>query len=234
MTCLSFSGETKRGPFYTQILRREKTQTCRAPRSRPIKAGDNLALYWKQRLPKDKKPIHLIGYAKCMSVEQRPYLSFAYDDEFARRDGFTDSTELREWFGDPSIYGREVYDVISFRLHFSTPEYAIASGRGYGMSMQLEIKAQEWLEEPKGVSFSSDAKERNLKDLSGWEETALSNPLFRLYTNPEKTRKALIDLNSGEILVLWEMKYGKLGRPLYASGETVEVAKAFLRVRDGT
>jgi len=234
MPALSFSGEPKRGPFYTQIFRHEKTQTCRKPRARPIKVGDNLSLYWKQRQPKAEKPIHLIGYAKCVGIERLRYIDFAFDDAFARRDGFIDSAELREWFDDSSIYGYQEYDVISFRLHFSTPEYDIASGRGYGMSMQLEMKAREWLEKPKGISFSSDAKERNLKDLSGWEETALSNPLFKIYTNPEKTRKAIVNLDGGNILILWEMRYGKIGRPLYASGEAVEGAREFLNMRDGT
>ena len=40
----------------------------------------------------------------------------SYDDEFARRDGFRDSAELREWFGDPDIYGEEEYDVIHFKF----------------------------------------------------------------------------------------------------------------------
>lgn len=74
-------------------------------------------LYWKQRVPKDKKPIHKIADAMCTEVEyDRPYKSFAFDNEFARKDGFRDSIELREWFGDPEECGDEVYDVIHWAL----------------------------------------------------------------------------------------------------------------------
>ena len=116
MPAISFSGTTSRGPFWKQIMRGWKTQTCRKPRKNPICAGTILKLYWKQRVPKDKKPIHFIGYAECVNVERMKYRDFAYDDEFARRDGFRDSAELREWFGDPEIYGDNEYDVI--RFHF--------------------------------------------------------------------------------------------------------------------
>lgn len=74
-------------------------------------------LYWKQRVPLDKKPIHLIGEAIITKVEKKKCKEFAYDDDFARRDGFRDSAELREWFGDPKYTGRgeEEYDVITFK-----------------------------------------------------------------------------------------------------------------------
>jgi len=116
MPAISFSGTTSRGPFWKQIMRGWKTQTCRKPRKNPIRKGDFLKLYWKQRVPRDKKPIHFIGYARCVAIERKKYRDFAYDDEFARRDGFRDSAELREWFGDPEIYGDEEYDVIHFKF----------------------------------------------------------------------------------------------------------------------
>jgi len=116
MPAVSFSGATSRGPFWQQILLGLKSQTCRKPRKRPIREGDLLKLYWKQRIPKDKKPIHFIGYAKCIKVERKKYREFAYDDEFARRDGFKDSAELREWFGDPEICRDEEYEVICFKF----------------------------------------------------------------------------------------------------------------------
>ena len=114
MPLLSFSGETYEGPFWKQILNGKKTQTCRKPRKRPIKSGDSLSLYWKVRIPNAKKEIHYIGKATCVKVERKKYREFAFDDKFALKDGFHDSRELREWFGDPVVYGDEEYDVITF------------------------------------------------------------------------------------------------------------------------
>ena len=122
MPAISFSGETSRGPFWQQILDRAKTQTCRTPRKHVIKQGDKLILYWKQRVPTNCKPIHRIGIATCVNIERRKYKEFAYDDAFAWRDGFENSVELREWFGDPEDFGEEEYDVISFVcLHETVP-----------------------------------------------------------------------------------------------------------------
>lgn len=118
MPALSFSGHTRRGFFFELILKGEKTQTAREPRKRPIKEGDKLILYWKQRVPKAKKPIHLIGYATCTKVERLRYQDFAFDEAFAWRDGFINEYELQEWFGDPKAmenWSRE-YDVIHFQL----------------------------------------------------------------------------------------------------------------------
>lgn len=164
-----------RGPFWRLILLKEKTQTCRKPRVRFIRVGDVLSLYWKQRQPEGSKPIHLIAYAKCEATERRPYSSFAFDDEFARRDGFTDSAELREWFGDPAEYGGDPYDVISFTTHFSPitniGEFLAVydamddfrrkglnfimstSGRGFGMSFSMEYKAAEYFGKMINLNF---------------------------------------------------------------------------------
>lgn len=116
MPGISFSGETSQGPFWLQILEGRKIQTCRKPRKRPIKEGDTLYLYWKMRMPENKKPIHKIGEAVCLKVSRMKYGDFAFDDGFARRDGFKDAVELREWFGDPLKFGDEKYDVIEFKL----------------------------------------------------------------------------------------------------------------------
>ena len=122
---ISFSGTTSQGSFWKQILEGNKTQTCRKPRKRPIKQGDTLYLYWKCRVPKNKKPIHFIGEAICIKVERKQYGDFSHDDEFARKDGFKDHIELQEWFGDPSAWyderdppysGDIEYDVIYFKL----------------------------------------------------------------------------------------------------------------------
>jgi len=114
MPALSFSGETSRGPFYQLILDGEKKQTVRLPRKRPIKQGDFLRLYWKQRTPKDKKPIHFIGPAKCTHVETVRKYNFLFNREFARRDGFSDELELQEWFGLDN--DDALYTVIHFKL----------------------------------------------------------------------------------------------------------------------
>lgn len=114
MPMLSFSGESYEGPFWKQILEGRKIQTCRKPRKHPIRQGDVLFLYWKVRMPKARKEIHYIGKATCVKVERKKYREFAFDDEFARRDGFHESRELREWFGDPEKNGDDEYDVITF------------------------------------------------------------------------------------------------------------------------
>jgi len=116
MPALSFSGETSLGAFWILIRKRIKAQTCRKPRKKPIKQGDKLRLYWKQRVPRDKKPVHLIAEAICTMVERKQYGEFAFDDAFARRDGFRDHVELQEGFGDPLEYAHEEYDVIHFEL----------------------------------------------------------------------------------------------------------------------
>ena len=113
---ISFSGEGSRGPLWKLILNREKTQTVRRPRKRPIHAGDLLKLYWKQRTPIDKKDIHLIGVAECTKVERLLYRQFAFDEGFARADGFENSSELRSWFGFVELHGNEEFDVLHFNL----------------------------------------------------------------------------------------------------------------------
>lgn len=117
MPAISFSGTTSQGPFWKQILDGKKTQTCRLVRKRLIKKGDTLYLYWKQRVPTAKKPIHKIGTAICTKIERKQYWKFAEDDEFARRDGFRDAKEMQEWFGDPDSWEQfRVYDIIHFKL----------------------------------------------------------------------------------------------------------------------
>jgi hypothetical protein len=111
---ISFSGEPRRGPFYQLIWTGEKKQTVRAPRCHPIKRGDDLKLYWKQRVPLDKKPVHLIGIATCTGVERVKKGDFIFNREFAKADGFTDELELQEWFGRDDL--NFDYEVIHFEL----------------------------------------------------------------------------------------------------------------------
>jgi len=116
MPAISFSGTTSMGPFWSLILEGIKTQTCRTPRRNPVKQGDKLFLYWKQRTSKKKKPIHRIAVAVCTSVKRLSYIEFAFDNAFAHRDGFANFKEMQEWFGEPFIRGHFMYDVISFKL----------------------------------------------------------------------------------------------------------------------
>jgi len=120
MPLMSFSGETSRGPFWKQILAGRKSQTARKPRKRAITKGATLYLYWKCRVPKDKKPVHFIGKATCTKVERMRYGDFAFDDDFARRDGFKDHLELQEWFGFPPWHLDDEYDVITWKLQKSS------------------------------------------------------------------------------------------------------------------
>lgn len=122
---LSFSGVTSLGPFWLLIRKEIKTQTCRMPRKKPIKKGDILFLYWRQRQSKKLKAErgepHKIGVAKCVKVERMKYRDFAFNSDFARRDGFASSIELRQWFGNPEFFGDEEYDVIHFQM-ISSPD----------------------------------------------------------------------------------------------------------------
>ena len=119
MPLISFSGETSQGPFWKQIQEGKKTQTVRRPRKKPICEGDTLYLYWKVRVPRDKKPIHLIHTAVCTRVRRLTYIEFAFDDAFARRDGFRDIHELHEWFGNPFLSPGTEYVVIEWELLYS-------------------------------------------------------------------------------------------------------------------
>ncbi len=95
---ISFSGTTLRGPFWDLIIKGEKTQTIRKPRKRPFKVGDTLYLYWKMRQPKDKKPVHLIAEAPCISVRHITLRDLWNNHENARADGFASIYEFRDWF----------------------------------------------------------------------------------------------------------------------------------------
>jgi hypothetical protein len=112
MPALSFSGCPRRGAFWYLIGLKQKNQTIRTPRKNPIKKGDKLTFYWKQRVPKHKKSVHLLGTAECIAVKTVRYVDFAHSNEIARSDGFTDHFELQEWFGDPFENGHIMYQMI--------------------------------------------------------------------------------------------------------------------------
>jgi len=102
MPAISFSD----ADFRIKILDGKKQQTVRNPRKNPIKAGDLLHLFYRQRSPECMK----LGIANCLSVadieihecclyigglavctEQRMH-------EFAVADGFQDWEKLIQWF----------------------------------------------------------------------------------------------------------------------------------------
>lgn len=126
MPLVSFSGKPEGlPPFWLQILQGRKTQTCRKPRKRPIRKGDKLFLYWKCRVSPsyvyingERKPVHKIGEAvRVNEPNETPYEDFAFDDEFAKVDGFKDHNQLQLWFGMPiGQILEEEWDVIKFEL----------------------------------------------------------------------------------------------------------------------
>ncbi len=99
---VSFSGDTRAGPFYEQIHSGRKTLTLRKRRKdeRPhVKPGYSFAMYWEVRKKKETKPIHYIGRAECVAYEAVRIVDRWNDEEFAKSDGFQDLEEFRDnWF----------------------------------------------------------------------------------------------------------------------------------------
>ncbi len=99
---VSFSGDTKAGPFHEQILSGRKTLTLRRQRKdgRPhVKPGYAFTMYWEVRKRKEDKPIHYIGMAECFAYESVRIVDCWNDEEFAKSDGFQDLDEFRDnWF----------------------------------------------------------------------------------------------------------------------------------------
>lgn len=102
---VSFSGETKAGPFYEQIQSHRKTRTLRERRkdNQPhVKPGYLFSMYWKMRTRKEKQkdlPIYYIGMALCIAYEAVKIVDYWNDEEFAKSDGFQDLDEFRDnWY----------------------------------------------------------------------------------------------------------------------------------------
>jgi len=102
---VSFSGETRAGPFYDQIHSGRKTLTLRERRKdgRPhVKPGYSFNMYWKIRTRMEKKkdlPIYYIGMAECVAYEPVKIVDHWNDEEFAKSDGFADLEEFRDnWY----------------------------------------------------------------------------------------------------------------------------------------
>lgn len=101
---VSFSGETRAGPFYKQIHSGRKTRTLRERRKdgRPhVKPGYSFVMYWKMRTRLSKQndlPIYYIGIAECVAYEPVKIVDHWNDEEFAKSDGFQDIDEFRDWW----------------------------------------------------------------------------------------------------------------------------------------
>jgi hypothetical protein len=99
--------------FKDKILSGTKRQTIRAIRKNPIKKGETLYLWWKQRSPQREK----LGKAKCININPieidddrvhildtenfcntTTYSSKEALDRFAISDGFNNWQELAEFF----------------------------------------------------------------------------------------------------------------------------------------
>ena len=110
MPAFSFSGEPVRGAFWKLILSGEKTMTTRKARKVGSRVGQTVHLYWKTRVPVDKKPIHLIGRSPIINVVRydnmrRLLLGLGVNGvlEYIKAEGFNDLGELVEWWtGEPS------------------------------------------------------------------------------------------------------------------------------------
>jgi hypothetical protein len=100
MPAISFS------VFKSKIQDGSKTQTIRKPWKRPIKVGDRLYLYWKQRTAE----CELLLYTNCVDVTPVTIKDLGFvagetkkdwdmtNDEFAHADGFDDWAALVDWF----------------------------------------------------------------------------------------------------------------------------------------
>jgi hypothetical protein len=113
---ISFSGITRAGPFWRQILDGRKTQTIRPARldGRPhVKVGHPVKLYWMVRTSKKVKlelgwP-HLIGVANVTRYEPIIIKEVWGDEQNAIRDGFADLGEFRDWFREAYSEGSAYY-----------------------------------------------------------------------------------------------------------------------------
>lgn len=111
MPAFSFKGSPKRGDFWRLILSGEKTMTTRGVRKAGgPRVGQLAHLYWKQRVPADKKPIHLIGRSPIINVARYWHMKHLLLSlgvkgtlEYIKAEGFDGLGELVEWWtGEPS------------------------------------------------------------------------------------------------------------------------------------
>jgi hypothetical protein len=95
--------------FRDKILDGSKRQTIRGIRKNPIKEGETLYMWWKQRSPQREK----LGETKCVKIREICIMTDGYDfpddqyslvdhpsllDNFAIADGFDNWQQLIEFF----------------------------------------------------------------------------------------------------------------------------------------
>jgi hypothetical protein len=92
MTTLMFQPQ-----FHSAILSGEKRQTIRRRRARPLRSGESLSLRAWSDKPYRSKQIELKRVI-CLDIEFITIDEDFADDDEARRDGFGNAAELRDWF----------------------------------------------------------------------------------------------------------------------------------------
>jgi len=83
--------------FAPSVQAGTKRQTIRRPRKRPIRPGDQLSLRAWTGAPYRSKQ-RVLGVGVCQAVQPVTIGADFADDAEARRDGFTDAGDLRQWF----------------------------------------------------------------------------------------------------------------------------------------
>lgn len=83
--------------FHDAVGSGQKMQTIRPPRKRPVKVGDTLSLRAWIGAPYRSQQREL-RVATCTAVDRITIDAQFSDDAEARRDGFSDAAEMRDWF----------------------------------------------------------------------------------------------------------------------------------------
>ncbi len=95
--------------FRDKILSGAKRHTIRAKRKYPIKVGDRLYLWWKQRSQTDREKLgeancirteEVTIYTKFVSINNQSIIDPSELDTFAIADGFDNWLHMMQWFSD--------------------------------------------------------------------------------------------------------------------------------------
>lgn len=210
---INFTGETRIGSFWTQILAELKTQTIREPRAdgRPhVIVGAETPLYWKVRSDKPK-PIHKIARVKITGYECISLLDVWFDEENAAKDGFVDLGEFRLWFGPdwfdlPLEYQNAIKTFSEMKNAIGSFEIITNLPRKYGKSILMELVEElmkpkyriswEMVEKAKAVCPNCDYPqgETDLPDIDIFKCTHCGS---RFYENEAKNYILVSELKDG-------------------------------------
>jgi len=141
---ISFSGETEAGPFWKQIQEGRKRTTIRYYRKdgKPHAViNAETPLYWRVRTPKDNKPVHLIGRAKVTGYREIRLLDIWCDEGAAKRDGFKDLNEFREWFYPKWFdFPTKIHDIVkAVSAAQKFDEIYVSYGRAFGKQSLMNM-----------------------------------------------------------------------------------------------